>query len=659
MFKKRALLHRINLFVLVLIGIIPTLCLAGQWEHKVIRLSDSTRTIEPEVTFLAEAPRIDGTLDETLSSLPERFFTTLIKVNRENPLVPVHYRLAYGTHFFYVYIEAKSDSLFYRDRAYQNGDGFNLVLALPRHNNEPTDEFNVLACSAVKEKRLEWSRHIFWYYNVNHIFRSTSGATKLEFRKQEGGITFELLLPWKDVYPYHPWITNSLGFNLRFVKGTVNGSKNLYYTLYDNRLDSENSLRRYRRLTFQEPALDTSSQTYLILNRNHIRENDSLAIQSVTLTSQPFTENLHLVIRTGEGTPAGSHRLQYECEAGLTRNKTVLPTHTYPSGGYRVKWNSGENCSGGELELSILPKIDSTALTDRIELIGDHLSQSSYRTLQFLWQEIQDDLKALKEYETAGAVRIRLKRLLELIRQAEQGTDVLSRKTGFVRKAYRSRLDSTLQPYVIRIPPDFDPEKKYPLLVYLHGSASTEKNLMDAGIRSLLPERFIALAPGGRGPSNLYSWDHAQTDIAEAIETVIRDYPVNKNRIFLTGFSMGGYGVYRTYYETPQKFKALAVFSGHPNLANRWTGTRNYPNFLKNDYLKSFKNIPIFIFHGKRDLNTPYELTRHLVAKLKKAGALVNFHVGEDKGHETPGEDTIRAFHRWIREIAGDSKKGN
>ena len=53
-----------------------------------------------------------------------------------------------------------------------------------------------------------------------------------------------------------------------------------------------------------------------------------------------------------------------------------------------------------------------------------------------------------------------------------------------------------------------------------------------------------------------------QEDIREAIADVCRHYPIDRSNIVLAGFSMGGYGVYRTHYETPGMYKALAVFCG-------------------------------------------------------------------------------------------------
>ena len=145
-----------------------------------------TDTLREEVNYLSEAPNIDGELDDHLTFIKDRDFPVKYKSNDENPDVKVTYRLAYGTNFFYVYVEVDAQKLVYRDRAYQNGDGFHMVLAKPTANNQPADEFYVLACSAVDRKNMEWSRNILWYYNVEDIFKPTSKDTKLMFLEKEG-----------------------------------------------------------------------------------------------------------------------------------------------------------------------------------------------------------------------------------------------------------------------------------------------------------------------------------------------------------------------------------------------------------------------------------------------------------------------------------------
>jgi predicted esterase len=213
------------------------------------------------------------------------------------------------------------------------------------------------------------------------------------------------------------------------------------------------------------------------------------------------------------------------------------------------------------------------------------------------------------------------------------------------RRGFLSAVDSTYRPYSVRVPGHFDPGRRYPLMVYLHGSGQD-----DRGVLERLPDyggEMIIVAPNGRGTSNCYTTGNSQEDIAEALKDAVMNYPVDTGRIILAGFSMGGYGVYRTFYEHPSSYCLLAVFSGSPGLGNRWIG-EDQPDFNADRYLAPFAGRRIFIYHGTADLNLPADETVKFVEKLDKAGAVVTF-VTEAKGHESPGEATVERFREWIK----------
>ena len=112
--------------------------------------------------------------------------------------------------------------------------------------------------------------------------------------------------------------------------------------------------------------------------------------------------------------------------------------------------------------------------------------------------------------------------------------------------------------------------------------------------------------------------------------------------------SMGGYGVYRTYYEHPELYAAIAVLSGHPNLAQKWGG-ENELNFLDAENLKKFRSVPIFIFHGRNDLNCPFNLTENLVKTLQSKNLDVTFVIGEE-GHSSMSESDRGKYHEWLKQ---------
>jgi predicted esterase len=618
---------------------------ANGWET--VKFAESPKVIEPPVTYVSQSPVIDGVLDAELRNLPVRSFTMAEKTSLDNPDVTLSYRLAYGAQFLYVYIEVEADSLTYRDRAYQNGDGYALVLTRPAPGNAPTREFYVLACSSVNRPSMEWTRNVFWYYNVDHLFTPTSDDTKTAFLDGDGTIAFELLLPWKDVHPYHPWLSDAIGFNLAVAKAV--GEKDVNsYRVVDAEIGTENGPREYALLRFEEPRHTGAPQTFVLLDRNNIAEGDTLHARAVTVASQPGPEELVVFTQAGEKANIDYSIVSYEYGPGLTFEDFVVKSHNQPPGGYVAKWLSQNNESKGESGFSILPTFDRAELKRRLDGARESLSPGSRTTLEFTIEEIGSTLEKLYPYETAASPRIRIERLIDYIERAVAGEDKFAGQREFVRMAYRSKLDDTFQPYMVYLPTDFDSSRKYPLIVFLHGSASTETNIR--GWRALIPDGFIALGPRGRGPSNYYCWDNAQTDIAEAIQSVKENFPIDERNVFLAGFSMGGYGVYRTFHETPGTYKAIAVFSGKPSIGfqSRAPKDAKIVDFTQPANIKIFKGVPVFIFHGKRDLNVPYADTERFVAKLKRAGASVEFHAEADKGHESPSDETIQAFFAWI-----------
>jgi predicted esterase len=220
-------------------------------------------------------------------------------------------------------------------------------------------------------------------------------------------------------------------------------------------------------------------------------------------------------------------------------------------------------------------------------------------------------------------------------------------RAGAQRRAYRSRVDGTLQPYSISVPRDcVATGARCPLFVYLHGSGEDDRGQL---ARPWFPQGAILVAPRGRGPSTWYWHDRAQDDVRETIDDVLASYSVDPARIVIAGFSMGGYGVYVTARELAGRFCGLAAFSGAPRA--RDGPDAGAPDLLLEPDLSAFARLPVFVFHGGRDRNLPIEGTRALVERLRSAGADVTFVSEEDKGHEAPGAETQRAFTAWLARV--------
>lgn len=604
-----------------------------------------------EIPFLRDVPAIDGLPDAAANSAEWRNFTIVQKTSEQYSDVAVRYKIGYNYSALYLLIESDSDSLICRDRAYQNGDGFHLVVAKPTADTT-TREFNVLRFSPANRAKRILAQKGFWYYNVDLSGKGLGAATQFVCQSAGGKTYFELLLPWSEIPPYHPLFSRQIGLNLCFVKAIGQKEKNYYFLKYDERIQSEQSSRKYLLADFGNRDEKIQPFTQMQAERNNIQQNDSLRVRIVTLSDMAGSWNCFFALKSADNYMYTYWRKEISVCNGLTNRQVVLSTANLLPGGYKLVWKCSDN-SEGEIPLTILPVISLDQELNKLAAIKSKISDGDYTTLLFAIRNLTSDYEQIKAYETAGNIRERFAKYRSLLKQLAEGKKTFDTTEVAFRRAFVSGIDQTLQPYSNRLPKGFDRSRKYPLFVMLHGSGSDDQNMLDPGMTN---ESCIEIAPNGRGTSNCFTADGAEVDVKEAIDDAIRNYPVDEAKIIIGGFSMGGYGAYRLFYEYPHLFKAVAVFSGNPSLANKWIG-EGYPDFLDMKYLKPFRNIPVFIYHSKNDLNCPYDLTLQLIEKLNKAGAKTNFVTSEESGHVVLNKEQEALFRQWLAEQTGENGK--
>ena len=138
--------------------------------------------------------------------------------------------------------------------------------------------------------------------------------------------------------------------------------------------------------------------------------------------------------------------------------------------------------------------------------------------------------------------------LAEGIERAEQlaaGKAPWTTASGLVVRGYISRIDGSVQPYGLVIPPGYDPEgtERHRLDVWFHGRGETlsEVNFLDERRKrpgTFTPADTIVLHPYGRY-CNAFKFA-GEVDVLEAIESVKSRYRIDDDRISVRGFSMGG-----------------------------------------------------------------------------------------------------------------------
>ena len=155
---------------------------------------------------------------------------------------------------------------------------------------------------------------------------------------------------------------------------------------------------------------------------------------------------------------------------------------------------------------------------------------------------------------------------------------------------------------------DTDPAQRWPLLLFLHGSGDgTNREVLHkwGPPRQIAQGRkfpFILVAP--RSPPGPTQWWYAP-QLGELLDDIAAKYRVDKDRIYVTGLSMGGYGTWRLASEFPNRFAAIAPFCGG------WDETE----------APRIAHIPVWAFHGDQDKAVPVEFTLRMIDALKKAGA--------------------------------------
>ncbi len=145
---------------------------------------------------------------------------------------------------------------------------------------------------------------------------------------------------------------------------------------------------------------------------------------------------------------------------------------------------------------------------------------------------------------------------------------------GRIVRAYRSRVDGSVQPYGLVIPESYDGSKPVRLDVVLHGRAPTMNEvsfITDHSAKKPVPagQDHLVLEVFGRA-NNGYRWA-GETDVFEAMDSVLRRYRIDPRRIVLRGFSMGGAGAWHLGLHHPDRWVAFEAGAG-------FTETQRYAN---------------------------------------------------------------------------------
>ncbi|MBY0525200.1 MAG: prolyl oligopeptidase family serine peptidase [Gemmataceae bacterium] len=190
-------------------------------------------------------------------------------------------------------------------------------------------------------------------------------------------------------------------------------------------------------------------------------------------------------------------------------------------------------------------------------------------------------------------------------------------------------------PYRLLKPEDYDPKKAYPLVLFLHGAGErgtdNDKQLVH-GVPDFVKNRkeYPCLLIAPQCPANVkwvdVDWgadSHKQPAemtepmrlTLELIPALQKEFTIDTKRIYATGLSMGGYGVWDIVVRKPDLFAAAVPICGGGDEATA----------------KQIAKLPVWAFHGAKDGAVKVSRSRNMIDALKKTG-------GEPKYTEYPNE---------------------
>ena len=172
-----------------------------------------------------------------------------------------------------------------------------------------------------------------------------------------------------------------------------------------------------------------------------------------------------------------------------------------------------------------------------------------------------------------------------------------------------------------------DPDRTWPLLLFLHGAGERGDSLDAVSVHGPIKERragrdlplasptsrFIVVAP--QVPAG-ERWTVGR--IAAALDDALDTYRIDRDRVYVTGLSMGGFGTWEAITRMPERFAAAVPICGGGLPLG----------------VEAARDVPVWAFHGAMDTVVPVEASVAMVRALRAAGGDVRFTVYPDAGHD-------------------------
>lgn len=177
-------------------------------------------------------------------------------------------------------------------------------------------------------------------------------------------------------------------------------------------------------------------------------------------------------------------------------------------------------------------------------------------------------------------------------------------------------------------------EKKWPLLIFLHGSGERGSEIDLVKIHGPLKfEGRDTLPCVVAAPLAPLETRWSVDGLDAMLDEILEKFPIDPDRVYVTGLSMGGEGTWNFAYEHADRIAAIAPVCGRtdPSRAHR------------------LKNVPVWAFHGAKDPIVPAYWSEEMIKNLKAAGGDATLTVYPETGHDAWTETYNNAeLYAWL-----------
>ncbi len=374
----------------------------------------------------------------------------------------------------------------------------------------------------------------------------------------------------------------------------------------------------------------------------------------------------------------------------FVRDQTFELTRTFDNNAHSPAWSRDGNT------LFFTSEVDATIQIFAADVIDEDIGRAKIRQVtEGVYNYTAFDVAATEDGSALIAQRVSMSSPAELYRvdartgEADRLTfatqEVMSSiKAGKVEKRMVEATDGKEILTWVIYPPDFDPDKEYPALLYAQGGPQQTVSQFFSyrwNFQLMAANGYIIVAPNRRGlPGFGQAWNEeisgdwggqAMKDLLSAIDDVAREPYVDENRLGAIGASFGGFSVYWLAGNHEGRFKTFVAHAGVFNLESMYGSTeelffvnfdlqgpywenpkpRSYEAFSPHRFVQNW-DTPMLIIHGEKDFRVPIDQGMQAFTALQLKGIDSRFLYFPEEGHWVlkPQNGLVwhRVFFDWL-----------